>query len=256
MNAQNKTNKSIIIIILMAVVLLGVGVILVQCYLFAGASDAHPYLSAGDWSRIDEVTGEGLNITFTEDGEYFYACDCGEPVGDSDLYDSYAYNAKTGIITLSGPDGEKAEAKLVYCDDNYLCLVIDQAFELFEDLDSPPAAEPHESALNMLPEASPALAILGFDKEKNTLTVAPGNYDRDAAESFKDAVTELELSERPDFYNVSVIIENGEARVSKSPIMPKSYAAIGEDYTYGYVTFDDEGRVNGAVFYGETVIEG
>ncbi len=253
---ENRSNNPIIIIILTAVILIGAAVILVQCFMLRGASDTHPYLSAGDWARIDEVTGEGLNITFTEDGEYFYACDCGEPVGNSDLYDSYAYNAKTGVITLSGPDGEKAQAKLIYCNENYLCLVIDGAFTLFDNLNSPAADEVHESALNMIPENAPALSILGFDEDKKGLTVASYNYDGDAPELFKDAVCDLELADRIDFYSVSVTDDNGETRVSKSPVMPYNYAAIGEDHSYGYLTFDDEGKVTGAVFYGETVIEG
>ncbi len=258
MNTQNenKSSNPIIIIILTAVILIGAAVILIQCFMLSGASDEHPYLGAGDWSRYDADIGENLNITFTEEGEYFYACDCGEPVGNSDVYDSYAYNAKTGVITLSGPDGEKAEAKLIYCDENYLGLVIDGAFALFHNLNSPAADDPHESAESFIPENAPALSVLGFNEDKKSLTVAPNNYDGDSADSFEDAICNIELADKVDFYSVSVTDDNGEASVSKTPVMPYKYDAIGEDYSYGYVTFDDEGKVTGAIFYGELVIEG
>lgn len=256
MNPTNskRSKKSVAIIILAAIVIFGAAAVIVQCLIFGG-SDTHPFLSAGDWSHYDENIGENLNITFTEDGEYFYACDCGEPVGDSDLYDSYKYNAKSGIITLSGPEKDKAEAKLVYCDKNYLCLVIDGAFKLFENTEDPAYDDAHESAERYVPANSPLLTILSFDSENKSLTVAPYNYDGDSADLFKEAITDLEFAEQLDFYDVSVTVENGEARVTKSPVMPHRYSAIGEDYTGGYVTFDDEGRVTGAIFYGELIIQ-
>ena len=255
MNSTNekRSKKSAVIIILAAVVILGAAAIIAQCLIFGG-SDTHLFLCAGDWAHYDENIGENLNITFTEDGEYFYACDCGEPVGDSDLYDSYKYNSKTGVITLSGPENDKAEAKLVYCDKYYLGLVIDGAFTLFENIDVPVEDQPHESAERYVPANSPLLAVLAFDSENKNLTVAPYDYDGDAAELFEDAITDLEFAEQLDFYDVSVTVENDEAKVTKSPVMPYKYNLIGEDYSYGYVTFDDEGRVTGAVFYGELII--
>jgi hypothetical protein len=252
---EKRSNKSILIIILAALVLIGAGVIIAQCLLFGSVNEPHPYLSAGDWAHYDEIIGENLNITFGEDGGYFYACDCGEPVGDSDIYDSYKYNSKTGVITLSGPENDKAEAKLVYCDKYYLGLVIDGAFTLFENIDVPVEDQPHESAERYVPANSPLLAVLAFDSENKKLTVAPYDYDGDAAELFEDAITDLEFAEQLDFYDVSVKVENGEARVTKSPVMPYKYNLIGEDYSHGYVTFDDEGRVTGAIFYGELIVQ-
>ena len=252
---EKRSNKSIIIIILAAVVLIGAGVIIAQCLMFGSASEPHPYLSAGRWAHYDEHIGENLNIRFSEDGEYFYACDCGEPVGDSDIYDSYKYNSKSGVITLSGPEDNKAEAKLVYCDKYYLALVIDGAFTLFENTDCPVVDQPHESAERYVPANAPLLTILAYDAESKSLTVAPYDYDGDAADLFEDAVTKVEFAEQLDFYDVSVKVENDEARVTKSPVMPYKYNLIGEDYSHGYVTFDDEGKVTGAVFYGELIIQ-
>ncbi|MBQ3100100.1 MAG: hypothetical protein IJC50_03835 [Clostridia bacterium] len=257
MNQQNekRSKRSVIIIILTAVVILGAAAIIAQCLLFGSASDKHPYLSAGDWFRTDETIGENLNITFTEDGEYSYSCDCGEPVGNSDVYDSYKYDAKKGIIKLSGPDGEKSEAKLVYCDQFYLCLVIDGSFTVFKNEKNLPEDQAHESAERYVPANAPLLAVLEFDSENKSLTVAPFNYDGDSRDLFEDAITDLEFSKNLDFYDVSVVEENGEAKVTKSPVMPYKYDLIGEDYTGGYITFDDEGRVTGAIFYGELIIQ-
>ena len=54
-----------------------------------------------EWLFYDEVSTEHLCLNFGNDGYYSYHCQCGEPVGDSDLYDTYEYDEETNLITLS-----------------------------------------------------------------------------------------------------------------------------------------------------------
>ena len=54
-----------------------------------------------EWLFYDEVSTEHLCLNFGSDGSYSYHCQCGEPVGDSDLYDTYEYDEETNLITLS-----------------------------------------------------------------------------------------------------------------------------------------------------------
>lgn len=51
------------------------------------------------WTR-EEVNGTET-IRFNIDGSFSYTCDCGNPVNDADLCDSYTYNNDTKEIKLS-----------------------------------------------------------------------------------------------------------------------------------------------------------
>ena len=46
------------------------------------------------WYHFDEVTGENEKMSFNEDGSFYWGCECGEPIGDSDLLELYDYDAK------------------------------------------------------------------------------------------------------------------------------------------------------------------
>lgn len=50
------------------------------------------------WTRTDDSDTEFLG--FSEDGSYYYYCACGNPVNDSDVCETYTYDAKNKIINL------------------------------------------------------------------------------------------------------------------------------------------------------------
>ena len=51
-----------------------------------------------NWIRNTEYDTE--NIRFKSDGRFSYFCDCGNPVNDADLCESYTYDEKTNEIKL------------------------------------------------------------------------------------------------------------------------------------------------------------
>ena len=70
------------------------------CAGFLGCSKQEVEFADKEWLFYDEVTSEHLVMYFGSDGTYSYHCQCGEPVGNSDIYENYKYNKDTGIITL------------------------------------------------------------------------------------------------------------------------------------------------------------
>ena len=64
------------------------------------------------WSRYNPITEESEVISFGEDHSYMYYCECGEPVGDSDIYDTYSYDEETQTIHLFSA-GEEAEKQII-----------------------------------------------------------------------------------------------------------------------------------------------
>ena len=79
-----------------------------------------------EWLFYDEVTSEQLCLNFGSDGIYFYHCECGEPVGNSDLYDRYDYNEEAKLITLfSSSDNATDQIEVLEYNTHHLMLRID-----------------------------------------------------------------------------------------------------------------------------------
>ena len=218
------------------------------------SADAGKYLVEGDWSRRDENLGEALNITFTKDGEYYYNCDCGEPVGNSDIYDSYEYDKETQTIKLSGCDGEKDEIKVLYADSNYLFLMIDGCAHIFNNSLSKSEEPYHKDAEPYMPRGASALvAVLSY--EDGVLTIAPYDYDGDAKKMFTDRIYTLEADDDIYFHTVSVTVENEiEVYMEEFRLDDEDVSHIGEYFTHGYMSIGEDGQVEQITFYGETII--
>ena len=85
-----------------------------------------------DWLFYDEVTAEHLKLTFASDGTFSYHCQCGEGVGDSDLYDQYEYDEEAGIIKLfNSSDDATSEIEVVRYNIHHLMLRIDEEVKDF-----------------------------------------------------------------------------------------------------------------------------
>jgi len=211
------------------------------------------FLTDASWVHYDDNIGENINISFRENGEYFYHCDCGEPVGDSDIYDSYSYEPENHTITLSGPDGETSKIEVLYYDDNYLCLLFEEGTVTFKNEKKPIDDLVLSSAKEYVgDEGKPFLSVLGF--ENGRLTLAPHNYDKDAADSFAENIFELKGSQDISFSSVSLTIEGDKEAIEFVKLTEDDYPNIGEFHHMGYIEFNDKGEVASVVFYGTTEI--
>ena len=85
-------------------------------------SDTLEFVNIG-WTR------DGFNDTefigFRDDGTFYYYCACGNPVNDSDLCESYTYDANENTIRLNCEDIAETtitEIKIVSYEENKLVL--------------------------------------------------------------------------------------------------------------------------------------
>lgn len=91
------------------------------------------------WLFYDEFSAEHLCIAFGSDNTFSYHCQCGEPVGDSDLYDQYAYDAEEKMLLLSSSsEKETKEVRVKGYNEYHLLLEIDGEIKDFglEEMDT------------------------------------------------------------------------------------------------------------------------
>jgi len=207
----------------------------------------------GDWAYYDHNIGEDILIHFGEDGSYVYRCDCGEPVGNSDIYDSYTYDGEEKTITLMG-GSDRDWIRVLYADDNYLCLEFSDGVVSFRNRDSGIDDSVRECARQYIPsDVILRLSILGYADD--SLTVAPYEYDADAADRWEAMVTTLPAADDIAFTSISITVEDGQEEMLAVTLSESDQANIGEFYTSGFLKLDNHGTVTAVYFYGETIIE-
>lgn len=216
------------------------------------AESASRLLWDADWVYYDHNIGEDLLIRFGEDGSYIYRCDCGEPVGDSDIYDSYSYDPQERIITLQGGE-ETEQIQVLYVDYNYLCLQFSDDTVTFRNRNTGIDDSVRECARQYIPtDAILCLTVLEYTDD--TLKVAPFEYDADASSLWSDMITTLPVAKDVEFISVS-ITEEGEKLEMLAVTLPESeYVHVGEYYTGGFLKLDKAGVITGVYFYGELII--
>ena len=220
---------------------------------FFNKGDNCDFLINADWEYYDQNIGETIGITFTKDGNYFYNCSCGEPIGDSDLYDEYKYNAKKNIITLYGPDDYESEIKILYGDKFYLVLKFPEYTRVFKNEENKIQENFDETTVGLEKETSVLLAVLEF--KNNEIKVAPLNYDGDTKEMFEENIFSIKAAENATFENVTEKFVNGKrTERTQEDLNEKDYQYFGEYYTHGYTVFNDEGLIEKIIFYGLTEI--
>lgn len=104
--------KKKIIIFIIALVVIGTGTFLTITKLKKEEEKKYndklsELITKTSWER--DGGGDIEHIYFSEDGSYGYYCSCGNPVGNSDAYDSYVYDKETNTIKLINSYGGKGD---------------------------------------------------------------------------------------------------------------------------------------------------
>lgn len=104
--------KKKIIIVAIIIIILGIGAFLALKYHNKKEADKYndklsELITQNSWER--DGGGDTEHIYFSVDGSYGYYCACGNPVGNSDSYDSYVYDKETNTIKLINSYGGKSE---------------------------------------------------------------------------------------------------------------------------------------------------
>ena len=210
-----------------------------------------------EWLFYDEVTAEHLCLNLGSDGSYSYHCQCGEPVGDSDLYDKYEYDAEAAIITLSNSnDNETSEIKVLDYNEYHLMLEIDNEikdFVLYEhDTTSNFYSQDAESYLEGYESRCTVVDI-----KDGKLVYGPVNYDPEGA--YADGpFEEYELADNVPVFEMYIQRYNsiqGDEEYEEFYDVAFTEISI-QDAGAGaaFLWFDDEMRVEKIVFWGENSV--
>lgn len=219
-----------------------------------------PDFADKEWLFYDEGTAEHLCLNLRSDGSFSYHCQCGEPVGDSDLYDEYTYDAETGVITLSNDyDDATDEIKVLDYNEYHLMVEIEDEikdfclFELdttsnFYSQDAQSYLEGYESRCTVV------------DIADGKIVYGPVNYDPEGPYA-EGPFIEYEMSENVPVFDMHIqryISIRNEQEYEE--LYDVSFTEIGQE-EIGYILdagagaaflwFDNEQRVEKIVFYGE-----
>lgn len=225
---------------------------------FGGCSVANYYpefLTEHSWTHFS-VCDE--TIYFGKDGEYAYYCSCGEPVDDSDLYESYSYNEEEETIQLK-PKDDNSKIKVLRYEKSRLLLDFDGKVKEFIDLDDPMVSEARPriecDTDNVTEGFSTYISII--DKDGRKIVSAPAGYDGDNTE-YKEYLLSEKLTEDVEFYewNLSVTGEStGLDAESSFRKLTEEQAEdiIASDSAVGFVWYNEDAEIVKIVFFGSII---
>ncbi|MBQ4067853.1 MAG: hypothetical protein IJC76_01245 [Lachnospiraceae bacterium] len=232
----------------------------------SSANENKKILTEGDWEYFNAYIGETEGITFNKEGEYFYCCSCGEPVGDSDLYDTYSYDGKKTItLKASYDDGPKdILVNILYMDDKTLLLDMgDDIVEFYNANNSTNCVCAGETD-----NCDDCIAYLdGYDAYSTILSITnedieivPAGYDGDTADLFEDYKRIVQLSDDVKFYSLFADSTfKDDERVSHdctyTELTQKDVTVMLEDSSgSALIWYNKDGQITKMIFYGTTAV--
>lgn len=238
---------------------------LTGCRQKEGIKDALPKeLMNREWFFYDETIGEHEIMRFKEDGSYSYHCACGEPIGDSDLYESYRYDSDEGIIELLTAKGRcVSKLELIRYNERHMLLDVDgeikdflpvevdtnSDFWMYEGEAYLKDYESHCAIVEIQEDGTVICGPIGYDRE--------GLYENGPFETYKTAedISYAELSitsymsVQDDYeYEERYDVNYSELDLQKAQETTESGAAI------ALLWFDDQMQVEKLVFFGQLSI--
>lgn len=206
------------------------------------------------WWFYDEVTGESEKMSFNEDFTFYWGCECGEPVGNSDCFELYDYDKETQIIRLYNDyDDYSMEMKVLDYSDYHLLL--EQEGEIKDytsdesglDVDN---SEEYFGGYNMhawIVDASDEAAVVG-----------PSDYDGDI-EYPDNAMKEYPLAEDIAFYDLQIMTrildDEDNTEITKTNYRPldRKEGLDLLDGSYGFIWFNDDMEIEKITYFGEII---
>ena len=210
------------------------------------------FLHASDtWWFYDEVTGESEKMRFNDDFTFYWGCECGEPIGDSDLYELYDYDKETQIITLYNDyDDESMEMTVLDYSDYHLLL--EQNGEI--------KGYTYANCSYDIQGSGEYLADYNMhgwfvDADETSIVVGPFDYDGDV-EYPENAMNAYPMAEDIVFCELSVkkeISDDGEYREETYNELSREEGIQCLDGGAGFVWFNDDMEIEKIVYYGELI---
>lgn len=207
------------------------------------------FLTGKDWQYNTLVCMEVLH--FSDEGNFSYYETCGNPVGDSDLYETYSYDEETGVITVYGYEKgmeEKQIKVLRYTEDSLLVEMEDGIKEFYVDGQVPSlSGDEYEYVAGY----SGYAAIISIDG--NRIKTASSGYDPDAGG--EETIREEKLAEDAVFHELymeTVHTEEEDTASFEYTELTLADAAYSADNSFkiGFVWYNEDLEIEKIVFYG------
>lgn len=214
------------------------------------------FLTASEyWYHYDEGTGECEKMSFHEDFSFYWGCECGEPIGDSDCYELFAYDKETSIIKLYNDyDDMTMELEVLGYSDYHLLLKINGEIKNYTYADTGIELADSEKYMDGY---SGEFSILEGTAEE--IVLGPFDYDGDV-EYPDNAKVSYKLSADVETQTLFTFtkIKDGEIVENTVDYEEISLDEAVENMEYGgcgLIWFNDNLEVSKLLFYGATIAE-
>lgn len=213
------------------------------------------FLTGKDWEYNTLSCTEILH--FHKDGGFAYYEACGNPVGNSDCYETYSYDEEAEIVTAHGYDDSVEDMKIAvlrYTDDSLLVSIDGVIKEFYEDNEVPSLiGDMYEKV-----EGYSAYMAIG-DIHDGMIETAPSDFDADAGGL--ELVRKEKLSDTAVFYWLyeEIIHQEGEESdeiTTEFTELKREEVAHSEDNSFnsGYIWYDENLQITKIVYYGSLEI--
>lgn len=228
--------------------------------------EAYALLAAGEWAHYDPNIGEMEILHFTEEDEFYYHCACGEPIGDSDLYDKYFYdgNGKIAIRCSFDKDIKEIDTEILYLDEKTLFIRMgEDIIEFFNEEKVKSIWEDGnlyncDTCIEYMRDNDAYDAVVEIREDE--LVISPTDYDADVSES-AGYLRNVKIAEDAEFYELKV-----DSVVNDSGILEKHACTYNElskedvvnmldaSDAAAYIWYNDEVEISKIVFYGAAIV--
>jgi len=207
------------------------------------------------WYFYDEVTGENEKMSFQDDFTFYWGCECGEPVGNSDCYEVFDYDKETGVIHLYNEyDDMSLDLQVLDYSDYHLLLEVEGRIKdyTYVDYDYDVA-----DAEKYMKDYSMVAHILEGNEDDVLLT----HYDYDGDIEYPDNVKKsYPIAKDAEFQDLQVRTrykdnEMVENKSTYRQLTRKEAAATMEYGSSGFIWINENLEIEKITFYGEIRIE-
>ena len=218
----------------------------------ASQADVEFLTASEEWWFYDEVTGESEKMRFNDDFTFYWGCECGEPIGYSDMLEMYDYDKETQTIKLyNGYDDTSMEMKVLDYSDYHLLLEQEGEIkdytseEIGIDVDN---SEEYFGGYNM------HAWIIDVNDEE--VIVGPSDYDGDV-EYPENAMKAYKLADDIEFYdlqvNKTIAADGGEYCETTHEELNHEDGLAAMDGSYGFIWFNDDMEIEKFTYFGEII---
>lgn len=207
------------------------------------------------WYHYDEVTGESEKMSFHDDFTFYWGCECGEPIGDSDCYELFNYDKETSIIKLYNDyDDMSMELEVLDYSDYHLLLKIDGEIKDYTY---------SNTGVNLTDSEQYLSGYSGqftmFDATNEEVVLGPFDYDGDV--KYPDnAKKTYSFADDLETYSLFTFTKIKDGEVIENTVEHEKIDM--EETLYeieygggGFVWFNEDMEISKILFYGATIAE-